>query len=637
MMAYFFPLLGGIISDSWLGKYRTILYLSIVYALGQLLLSASSVPPLHLPVTLVSFVGLLLIALGTGGIKPCVSSFGGDQFKLPQQEKYMSTFFSLFYFAINAGSLISTIITPILREDFKCYGQQTCFPLAFFVPAILMVVSVVIFFAGKNFYTRKQPEGNIFVRVIGCICHAIGRKISSKEKCDHWLDLAEDKYDRRFLDDVKSVLKVLTLFIPLPFFWALYDQQGSRWTFQAVNMNGNVFGYHIKADQFQVVNPLFILIFIPIFKIAIYPIMEKFFFINTPLKKLTVGGFFTAVSFLISALVELNIESTYIAKPQTGMAQLRLFNTLNCPVGMSIGQDQFVLESLDMYQNLSIPLEDDVTVGYHATFKDCTSASNSEASGTIELKNGEATTVALLPSGKMFTLGYNDEISKSSSGYPKVRTAIFLGSDSPKNATLTLKGDMSYDFALTSTFNVTKFRDIRHHSYDVYFDDNLVLKDVTMENGAVFTIVGSKMGEEPAALRVVQLAEPNTVHMLWLLPQYVVITMGEIMFSITGLEFAFTQAPASMKALLTAGWLLTVAFGNLIVVVIAKLHFFDRQVFEFLLFAILMFIDITIFAVMAMFYKYADVSSSTDNSTSEEVDMEPRKGTYNGSYKSDDY
>lgn len=94
-----------------------------------------------------TILGLLLIAFGTGGIKPCVSAFGGDQFKLPEQEVYLSSFFSLFYFAINSGSLISTFLTPILRKDMHCFGLDTCYPLAFFVPFILMVVSVGKFYS----------------------------------------------------------------------------------------------------------------------------------------------------------------------------------------------------------------------------------------------------------------------------------------------------------------------------------------------------------------------------------------------------------------------------------------------------------------------------------------------------------
>lgn len=88
-----------------------------------------------------SLLGLFMIALGTGGIKPCVSSFGGDQFKLPQQEKQLASFFSVFYFSINAGSLISTYLTPEIRVQ-SCFGVDTCYPIAFGIPAMLMVVSL---------------------------------------------------------------------------------------------------------------------------------------------------------------------------------------------------------------------------------------------------------------------------------------------------------------------------------------------------------------------------------------------------------------------------------------------------------------------------------------------------------------
>lgn len=73
-------------------------------------------------------------------------------------------------------------------------------------------------------------------------------------------------------------------------------------------------------------------------------------------------------------------------------------------------------------------------------------------------------------------------------------------------------------------------------------------------------------------------ARPNTVPLLYQIPQYVVITMGEILFSISGLHFAYSQAPASMKSVLQAGWLMTVAGGNLIVVIIAEGQLIKDQV-----------------------------------------------------------
>uniref|UniRef100_A0A674BAF8 Solute carrier family 15 member 1 n=1 Tax=Salmo trutta TaxID=8032 RepID=A0A674BAF8_SALTR len=106
-LCYLTPILGAIVADSWLGKFKTIVYLSIVYTVGQVVMAV-----IHL--LAMSMVGLFLIALGTGGIKPCVAAFGGDQFE-DHQEKQRSTFFSIFYLSINAGSLLSTVITPILR------------------------------------------------------------------------------------------------------------------------------------------------------------------------------------------------------------------------------------------------------------------------------------------------------------------------------------------------------------------------------------------------------------------------------------------------------------------------------------------------------------------------------------------
>jgi len=89
-----------------------------------------------------SMLGLALIALGTGGIKPCVAAFGGDQFILPQQAAQLVTFFSFFYMAINSGSLISTAITPIMRSSVQCFDQDSCYTLAFAVPAALMIVAL---------------------------------------------------------------------------------------------------------------------------------------------------------------------------------------------------------------------------------------------------------------------------------------------------------------------------------------------------------------------------------------------------------------------------------------------------------------------------------------------------------------
>lgn len=138
-----------------------------------------------------------MISIGTGGIKPCVSSFGGDQFVLPQQALQLQRFFSIFYFSINAGSLISTFFTPILRNNVKCFNQETCFPLAFGTPSVLMIISigkenkmfnsfdeydllilyigfiVVVFVCGKSMYVIKKPKENVIIIFLNCIAVSI--------------------------------------------------------------------------------------------------------------------------------------------------------------------------------------------------------------------------------------------------------------------------------------------------------------------------------------------------------------------------------------------------------------------------------------------------------------------------------
>ena len=222
-----------------------------------------------------SFIGLGLIALGTGGIKPCVSAFGGDQFQLPEQERQLQTFFSVFYFSINAGSFISTIVTPILREDVECFGDTTCYSLAFGVPAAIMAIALVIIVLGKPLYKMNPPQGNILVKVISSIGNGMGKSLTGKGKGDHWMDVSKEEYGEELVEDVKSLLRVLLLYIPVPIWWALFDQTGSRWTFQATRMDGTIGATTIKPDQMQVINPLLILLLIPIFDRLIYPLFGK--------------------------------------------------------------------------------------------------------------------------------------------------------------------------------------------------------------------------------------------------------------------------------------------------------------------------------------------------------------------------
>lgn len=250
---------------------------------------------------------------------------------MPDQAKQLATFFSLFYFAINAGSMISTSVTPILREDVHCFGDNDCFSLAFGVPAVLMLLSVVIFIAGKKLYIMKPPAGNMILGVSQCISKAIGgwRRERKTKPRKHWLDYAEPAVGQKMVSDTKTLLKILVLFLPFPVFWALFDQQGSRWTFQATRMDGEIFGIFIKPDQMQVINPLLILGFIPLFDYVLYPLLSMVG-IRRPLQKLTLGGLLAAGAFILSAFVELKLEAVAPVVPGEMTSQLRIYNGMPC-------------------------------------------------------------------------------------------------------------------------------------------------------------------------------------------------------------------------------------------------------------------------------------------------------------------
>ncbi|XP_078043528.1 peptide transporter family 1 isoform X2 [Augochlora pura] len=578
MLAYFFPLLGAILSDSWLGKFRTIFYLSIIYAAGQILLALSAAPPVGLPASQFSMLGLVLIAIGTGGIKPCVSAFGGDQFVLPQQEHYLSTFFSIFYFSINFGSLISSFLTPELRKGVKCFGENSCYSLAFLVPAVLMVFSIVIFVAGRPLYKVKKPKGNVIVQVTKCISHATYGKMTSKKKRDHWLDYADDRYDRTMINDIKDTLQVLKLFIPIPIFWALYDQQGSRWTLQAARMNGDIGGWLLQPDQMQVINPLLVLAFIPLFESFLYPFMAKIG-MRSPLKKLTIGGLLAALAFVVSAVVEYKLEPTYAVLPTQGAAQVRFFNTLDCNVTVELDNYRFHLPALEMWEDKNFLVHGTRHMKFKAEFKGCDIPNlNTTVSSVLDVDEATATSWAFMQSG---LAEYKDSVEKSNSGNPLIR--VLLSKNKPDEVVwfevfsndvlvynTTIKDPTVEDPTLKNQIELDA------GTYEIRVNKKKVAEAVSLKLGGVYTIVGNAFPKS-SSVNVIQITEPNTLHMLWMIPQYVILTMGEVMFSVTGLEFAFTQAPSSMKSILQAYWQLTVAFGNLIVLIIAEAKVFDRQ------------------------------------------------------------
>lgn len=391
----------------------------------------------------------------------------------------------------------------------------------------------------------------------------------------HWLEHAEPKYSNKLIADIKSVLKVLTLFLLLPFFWALFDQQGSRWTFQATRMVGDVGFIEIKPDQMQLLNPLLILVFIPLFDCTVYPILSKFG-LRRPLQKLATGGILAGIAFLISGIVELKLEMTYPVHPSPGESQMRIFNGVPCTFEVQNVQGSAArntLESAGMFRySQEAKGSNSKYIVFATASPGCSAFSNDLkiASGRVDsfFINGDASS----PQIKSF----EDQIEKSRSGNTIIRVLANL-----KDVKEIRFVDGSRGIVKTIDVHFIDQFEIAPKTYHVYADD-VKISSVDLKLGGVYTIVISKSSRDEMQLKLHEITAPNSIHMCWLIPQYVVMTAAEVMFSVTGLEFAYSQAPASMKSLLQASWLLTVAFGNVIVVIIAELKFFQSQAYEVL-------------------------------------------------------
>lgn len=638
VLCYCAPVLGAIIADSCLGKFTTIISLSIVYAIGNIAVSLAAIPPVFNysldGERAMTFVGLILIALGTGGIKPCVSAFGGDQFK-EEQKSLLPKFFSIFYFSINAGSLISTFLTPIFRADVQCFGQD-CYALAFGIPAGLMIVSLIIFIIGSPLYIKHRPQCGkfwelvifkflissiliVYKGIVMCVKVTVG-KVTGRvlwKPSSSIYQTAEAKYGDGFVSDVKDVLKVLVMFLPLPIFWALFDQQGSRWTLQATQMNGEIAGgFRIQPDQVQTLNPLLILVFIPLFEVVVYPLLAKCKLLTRPLQRMVTGMTLASLSFVVAALVQIYIDQSLDVIPQ-GQGRLSFANPTNIsmtvesvdgqPLNWTLGYHDFrPYNSLPVGNHtVCIRQEGDTSCDKHVI-----SLGNEEAVSLVMAREQQPIEVK-----GHFIEDIGDNITL------RIVNTLEMSLDSfqltPEGTDPSLK-EFSVNFGNISTMGYTQYRSVKliDYSYSLNFSGNLAdqigefkAKDNNLHAGGGYTLVlvPNQNGKETqVAFFLIQDISPNSVHIALQIPMYVLITAGEIMFSVTGLDFAYSQAPQSMKSIIQAAWLLTVAGGNILVIIIAEGRFFPQQFVEFFFFAGLIFFLAVVFAFMSCAYTYRD-------------------------------
>ncbi len=294
-VAYFMPLVGGILADWFFGKYKVIFYISIVYALGNLTLALST----H-NLTLFS-IGLVIIAVAAGGIKSCVSANVGDQFD-KSNEHLMSKMYGWFYFTINSGSVLSTLAIPVV---YKYWGASW----AFGIPGILMCIATVVFWMGRKKYVRVKPSGIKRENFIFISWWALLEAFQPKNGHPLWERLSKRRnVSMEAIDGIQAVYRILMVFAFTPVFWALWDQNLSEWVLQATKLDLHVFGYQLLPEQVQTFNPLFLVSLIPVLTYWVFPFFEKIGLKPTPLRKIGAGLFLIGVTFVIIALIQESVD-----------------------------------------------------------------------------------------------------------------------------------------------------------------------------------------------------------------------------------------------------------------------------------------------------------------------------------------
>ncbi|KAK9054971.1 hypothetical protein SSX86_026050 [Deinandra increscens subsp. villosa] len=361
---YATPLLGAFLADAYLGRYWTIASFSLIYFIGMTLLTLSAslkqLQPLcdadgcnpSSTLTVITFVALYMIALGTGGIKPCVSSFGADQFDETdiRERKKKSSFFNWFYLSINIGALFASSVLVWIQMNVG-WGW------GFGVPAVAMAVAVVFFFSGSPLYRIQKPSGSPFVRLFQVVVASF-RKINVKvpkdrsllyettdtesqivgsRKLEHteklrFFDKAavETDSDRNKstnnpwklctvtqVEELKSIIGLLPVWATGIIFAAVYSQMSTMFVLQGNTMDQHIGpDFKIPAASLSLFDTLSVIFWAPVYERVIIPIARRFTHHErgfTQLQRMGIGLLISLFSMMAAAGLEV-VRLNYVRK-----------------------------------------------------------------------------------------------------------------------------------------------------------------------------------------------------------------------------------------------------------------------------------------------------------------------------------
>ena len=276
MATYATGVIGALVSDIFWGKYRTIINLSIVYCVGHFVLAFWETPGGF-------FIGCSLIAIGAGGIKPCVSAHVGDQFDASNSH-LIERMYNWFYFSINVGAIIAYLSAePILKNPYLTEIGWNA-RRAFGLPGLLMLIALIVFYMGRKKYVSISPAG--------------------------WSVYRKEIFSSK---GASLIGRLLPFYIFLAIFWSLFDQTATSWVIQAQSdlmiktVDLGFFQFEFLPSQIGFVNPLFVLLFIPLFTYVLYPRLGKVMPL-TYFNKMLLGFIFAVLSFALVSFIQVQLD-----------------------------------------------------------------------------------------------------------------------------------------------------------------------------------------------------------------------------------------------------------------------------------------------------------------------------------------
>jgi len=580
---YFLPFVGALIADIWLAKYRTVIYFCLVYCVGFIAITLD-----HTRLGL--GLGLVLIAIGSGIIKPCVSANVGDQFG-KTNEHLISKFYAWFYFSINLGACISMFICPWLLD---WYGPL----IGFGVPAALMIAATIAYWLGRKKFVHIPAAGLGFVRETfsGEGLRAVGR------------------------------LAILYLFIAM--FWSLFYQSQSAWVLQAESMNLKWLGFNWLPEQPQAINPFLIMVMIPLFSYVIYPAMNKVFSL-TSLRKIIIGLFVVAISFVVSASIEVRINGGEIFKcsSRSTVARVEPFRLLDGQTddaGWSSGKSPEVNEPVELVVRLrerrswtisaiefapsAVLSQAEISAALSdlsfrtlqqvkktkeggqlvedrlerlagkaeilkAAARRARKAPNPEAAKTIAAEVlGEVGADANLLQEELYGPRKLSVFAADFSGRLLPKLLFEVDDEQRQEVTSPIEFARKSGWVNIGTFELPRSGAIQQFQFEPISATH-VLVQIESNHGADRVKISEirVLTDEPVPPQSQAFAAevwPNVAAIgfkppiAWQFVAYVILTAAEVMVSITCLEFSYTQAPKKMKSLIQAVFLLSISVGN---------------------------------------------------------------------------